>query len=330
MLPIRTILHPTDLSDCSRHAGELAANLAKDRDAQLVLLHIIEPSEISSELGVALSDPRSLRAAVDGELVELQRSYNGVHCEHVVAMGSPAAEIVRVAGEIKSDLIVLGTHGRRGLGRLLMGSVAEEVIRRAPCPVLTLKPTDSQHWINYEDWISAVMAAPDGREPRGEKGVRPENFMRAANAGYAATVEQTVRTTNRWLRDVRLYLGEEQTPQAFRLMRTVLHVLRDHLSVNQVASLGAQLPLLLRGILYEGWDPTGKPEKNRRLVDFVGEVKYQMFPEPLDHPERAVHAVLAALSKHLTAGEVAKLKRALPHEIRELWEVRRTKPDLVK
>jgi nucleotide-binding universal stress UspA family protein/uncharacterized protein (DUF2267 family) len=319
MLPIRTILHPTDLSDCSRHAGELAANLAKDRDAQLVLLHVIEPSGLAPELGIALPD-KTLRTAIDGELFELQRSFNGVRCEHVVAEGAPAAEIVRVAREIKSDLIVMGTHGRSRIGRLLLGSVAEEVVRRAPCPVLTLKPTDSQHWINYEDWISAVMAAPDAREPRGEMGISPENLLRAANAGYAATVEQTVRTTNRWLRDVRLYLGEEQGPHAFRLMRTVLHVLRDHLSVKQVASLGAQLPLLLRGILYEGWDPAGKPEKNRRMVDFVEEVKSQMFPEPLEHPERAIHAVLAALGKHLTAGEVAKLRRALPHEIRELWE----------
>ena len=98
--------------------------------------------------------------------------------------------------------------------------------------MLTLKPTDSQQWINYEDWIGAVMAAPEGRERRGDRGVSPENLTRAANAGYAATVEQTVRTTNRWLRDVRLQLGEEQTPPAFRLVRTVLHILRDHLSVK--------------------------------------------------------------------------------------------------
>ena len=131
MLPIRTILHPTDLSDCSRHAGELAANLAKDRDAQLVLLHVIEPSGFAPELGVALPD-KALRTAVDGELFELQRSFNGVRCEHVVAAGAPAAEIVRVAREIKSDLIVMGTHGRTRIGRLLLGSVAEEVVRRAP------------------------------------------------------------------------------------------------------------------------------------------------------------------------------------------------------
>jgi nucleotide-binding universal stress UspA family protein/uncharacterized protein (DUF2267 family) len=326
MLPIRTILHPTDLSDCSRHAGELAANLAKDRDAQLVLLHVIEPSEFESELGVALSDPKALRAAVDGELFELQRSYKSVRCEQVVAMGAPAAEIVRVAREIKSDLIVLGTHGRTGLGRLLMGSVAEEVIRRAPCPVLTLKPTDSQHWITYEDWISAVMAAPEGCEPRGEKCASPESLLPAANAGYAATVEQTLRTTNRWLRDVRIRLGERHSHNAFRVLRVVLHVLRDHLSVDQVAAVAAQMPLLLRGIFYEGWDPTGKPERHRHQAEFVSQVKAQLGPVAPDQTEWAIHSVLMALGNHLTPGAAAKLKHALPNEIRELWDVRRTEP----
>jgi uncharacterized protein (DUF2267 family) len=110
----------------------------------------------------------------------------------------------------------------------------------------------------------------------------------------------------------------------------VLHVLRDHLSVNHVASLAAQLPLLLRGVFYEGWDPSGKPDKQRHSADLIEQVKRQIAPEPLDHPEWAIRAVLGALGKHLTPGEVGKLQRALPHEVRELWEIRCTKPVLVK
>jgi uncharacterized protein (DUF2267 family) len=220
---------------------------------------------------------------------------------------------------------VLGTHGRTGLGRLVMGSVAEEVVRRAPCPVLTLKPTDMPT-VDYEDWIAAAMATGERREPKLDKAIAPEVLSHAANASYAATVEHTLRTTNRWLRDVRRHLPEETVPQAFRLVRAVLHVVRDHLPVDQVASLSAQLPLLLRGLLYEGWDPTSKPERQRHKSDFVKEVNVQMAPEPLERPERAIHAVLMALGNHLTPGEVAKLQRALPHEIRELWELRHQKP----
>jgi uncharacterized protein (DUF2267 family) len=102
----------------------------------------------------------------------------------------------------------------------------------------------------------------------------------------------------------------------------VLRVLRDHLPVDHVASLGAQLPLFLRGILYEGWDPTGKRVKSRHTKEFVEEVRAQCDVEWAIEPERAIHAVLTALGTHLTPGEVAKLKRALPNEIRRLWENR--------
>jgi uncharacterized protein (DUF2267 family) len=161
---------------------------------------------------------------------------------------------------------------------------------------------------------------------RGKETIAPETSSRSATTSYAATVDHTLRTTNRWLRDVRLRLGEKHSHDAFQILRVVLHVLRDHLSVDHVASLGAQLPLLLRGVLYEGWDPTSKPEKHRHKTDFVAEVKRQLAPETLDFPEAAIHAVLVALGKHLASGETAKLKRALPHEIRELWETPRTSP----
>jgi uncharacterized protein (DUF2267 family)/nucleotide-binding universal stress UspA family protein len=326
MSPIRTILHPTDFSDCSRHAGEFAANLANDYHARLVLLHVVEPPKYDPAVVLALPDITDLRSAAEAELDRQQISCKAARCERALAVGSTAVEILRVAGEINPDLIVLGTHGRTGLRRLVIGSIAEEVIRRAPCPVLSLKPTDVQQTVDYEDWIAEAMAVPERREERAGAALSPESLARAANASYAATVEHTLRTTNRWLRDVRLHLREEQAPQAFRLVRAVLHVLRDHLSVDHTGSLAAQLPLLLRGVLFEGWDPANKPEKQRHQADFVNQVKAEMAPERLGQPERSIHAVLAALGNHLTAGEVAKLKRALPHEIRELWELRFKKP----
>ena len=79
-----------------------------------------------------------------------------------------------------------------------------------------------------------------------------------------------MRTSNRWLRDIRMGLSEENQSRAFRILRAVLHALRDHLAVHQVASLGAQLPLLFRGIWYEGWDPSGKPLRQRRKATLSG------------------------------------------------------------
>jgi nucleotide-binding universal stress UspA family protein/uncharacterized protein (DUF2267 family) len=326
MLPIRTILHPTDFSDCARHARELAVNLAKDYGAGLVLLNVIEPPNYATEVAIALPDVTVLRTAAEQKLSELKKGCKGVPCRHIVTMGYPAVEIVRVASEVRPDLIVLGTHGRTGLGRVVMGSVAEEVIRRSTCPVLATKPSDVQPVEAYEDWIASAMSIPEQRTGGGPKAASPEVQSRAANASYAATVEHTLRTTNRWLRDVRRHLPEAKAAHAFRVTRVVLRVLRDHLSVDHVASLGAQLPLFLRGILYEGWDPTGKPQKPRHKIRFADEVQAQFDCEGLDEPEQAIHAVLAALGEHLTPGEVAKLKRALPHEIRGLWEIHMEPP----
>ena len=131
MLPIRTILQPTDFSDRSEHAFRLAWSLARDHGARLVLLHVVVPTE----------DPwmQPDRNEVRKQLNELPAPGAEVRVERQLTEGIPATEILRVAAETHSDLIVMGTHGRTGLSRTLMGSVAEQVVRRASCPVLTVK-----------------------------------------------------------------------------------------------------------------------------------------------------------------------------------------------
>jgi uncharacterized protein (DUF2267 family) len=254
-------------------------------------------------------------------LQQVLPSNEGVYVERIIRVGTPASEILDVAAEWNVDLIVLGSHGRVGLSRLLMGSIAEEVIRRATCPVVALTPAaDARTEVNgKEDWISTAMREAQPLSRLAERDRRAERMVCLANASFSATVEHTVRTSNRWLRDVRVSLGQANQSQAFRILRAVLHALRDHLGVRQVASLGAQLPLLFRGIWYEGWNPSDKPVKRRRKADFVADVISQLNGEPLDDAEGAIRAVLGALSKHLTAGEVASIEGALSHELRELW-----------
>jgi nucleotide-binding universal stress UspA family protein len=141
MLTIRRILHPTDFSPSSDAALRLAAVLAKDHDAQVVLLHVIEPPPVGSS-GAVPAPPPGLppsRAEVEQRLSALAATLPGLRTECRVAEGPAADAILEAAQETGCDVIVMGTHGRTGLARLLVGSVAEKVVRRAPCPVLTVK-----------------------------------------------------------------------------------------------------------------------------------------------------------------------------------------------
>ncbi len=137
---IQTILHPTDFSENSRPAFETACALARDYHAALVVLHVMMPS-VSPVYQAPVPDP--LRPAESQEsLAELpwpQPSDPQIRVEHRLAEGDPAEEILRLTEALRCDLVVMGTHGKTGLGRFLTGSVAEEVLRKAVCPVLVVR-----------------------------------------------------------------------------------------------------------------------------------------------------------------------------------------------
>jgi len=134
-----TVLFPTDFSTASDAALAHAEALAKQSGAELLIVHVEEPPLAygGGELYYGLPEPTSDR--IQKMLADVQPKDSAVKFKHRLAMGDPAGEIVRIAGEEKVDSIVLGTHGRTGLSRLLMGSVAEGVVRRAPCPVLVYR-----------------------------------------------------------------------------------------------------------------------------------------------------------------------------------------------
>jgi nucleotide-binding universal stress UspA family protein len=139
-LPIRTILHPTDFSERARYAFPLACTLARDHGAQLLVVHVARRPVIVAVDGRGPPDPEHYQEELTAKLHTFRARNSTVRVRHLLALGAdPAAEILRGARENKCDLIVMGTHGSTGLGRLLMGSVAEQVVRRALCPVLTVK-----------------------------------------------------------------------------------------------------------------------------------------------------------------------------------------------
>ena len=143
MLPIRAILHATDMSDCSKYAYQLACAIARDYNAKLILVNVVPfQSPMMGTEGIVAPPPVVDTNQLREELTKLAKESGIPHAGIVLADGDPAEEILRVAKENKCDVIVLGTHGRRGIGRLVMGSVAEQVLRRADCPVLTVKTPD--------------------------------------------------------------------------------------------------------------------------------------------------------------------------------------------
>jgi universal stress protein A len=146
MIDLRRILVPVDFSPHAEQALRYAAALAEKFAAELYLVHVFQDlaiyqTEVVSGAPPILPPVEQLTASARGELERLVREKNlqrlTVHAE--VVEGSPVEEIVDYAREKDIDLIVLGTHGRGWLTHVLLGSVAEKVVRKAPCPVLTVR-----------------------------------------------------------------------------------------------------------------------------------------------------------------------------------------------
>jgi nucleotide-binding universal stress UspA family protein len=151
MVDFKTILCPTDFSDCSQRALEYATELAKTLGGELRLLHVVQlPLYVGLENGpatVAASAQylEELRQRSEQRLrsaVEACHQSSGVKVSGSIAEG--AAHVSIVAASEDADLVVMGTHGRSGLPRLLVGSVAERVVRLAHCPVLTIPPSTDE------------------------------------------------------------------------------------------------------------------------------------------------------------------------------------------
>jgi uncharacterized protein (DUF2267 family) len=131
--------------------------------------------------------------------------------------------------------------------------------------------------------------------------------------------DSTIHKTNAWLNEIMAQLDTADRHLAYHVLRAVLHVLRDRLTVEEAVQLGAQLPTLIRGVYYEGWSPTGKPLKWSKQ-EFLGCIRDNFrSPMTVPEPERMVRAVFAVLVHHVSDGEVRNVKGILPKTLRELW-----------
>ena len=145
MLRIRRILFPTDFSEYAEDAWSYGLNFAKEFRAEVHLLHIVTPPPRLTEAYAVNFDPealvQALRAEASAALDKLTQGAKdlGLTCLTEIRVGVDFREIIDYAQGHEIDLIVMATHGRTGLAHALLGSVTEKVVRKAPCPVLTIK-----------------------------------------------------------------------------------------------------------------------------------------------------------------------------------------------
>jgi nucleotide-binding universal stress UspA family protein len=145
VIKLKKVLVPTDFSDCAHQALRYGMSFAKEYGAELVLLHVIENLTVgyaSDLFPVPMAEVfQEISGYAKTELAKLgeEALSRGLKVEAQVVQGKPSAEIIRFASEREIDVIVLGTHGKGMLDQALFGSTTERVVRRAPCPVLTVR-----------------------------------------------------------------------------------------------------------------------------------------------------------------------------------------------
>jgi uncharacterized protein (DUF2267 family) len=131
--------------------------------------------------------------------------------------------------------------------------------------------------------------------------------------------DKTLQTTNIWLNDIMEAIGPDRQV-AWKVLSTVLHKIRDRVPVALAAHLGAELPLLIRGVYYDQFEPAKQPTACRNFEEFTAEVAEWLTDTRPVNVREAIHAVFRTLSHHVPAGQIHKIQEALPKDIRAVWQ----------
>jgi len=152
MIRMKNILVPTDFSDFSRLALDYAITIAQTFKASIILIHVTPEKELDSIRQISpYLEPGRIEELLKGRESEDRKQLDefippekkeGIETEAIHRVGTPFLEIIKVAKEKEADLIVMATHGRSGLSHILFGSVAEKVVRKSTCPVLSIRPPE--------------------------------------------------------------------------------------------------------------------------------------------------------------------------------------------
>jgi uncharacterized protein (DUF2267 family) len=176
--------------------------------------------------------------------------------------------------------------------------------------------------IAWQARAAAIAAFDANQGPAREGRVQFSTIDRGGNSMSAfglESLEHTVQLTHIWINELDERLGWNNKPRTYRLLKAVLHALRDWLPLNEMADFGAQLPELLRGAYYEQWRPAITPVKKRSKEDFLARVDRSFKQDPLPQTAQAVMAAFELLSRKVTAGEIEDVRHSLPEELRNLW-----------
>ena len=132
--------------------------------------------------------------------------------------------------------------------------------------------------------------------------------------------DAAVHKTNEWMRDLMGMLDWEDRNRAYLALRAVLHALRDRLTIEEAVDLAAQLPMLVRGFYYEGWQPAHVPVHCRTAEDFLQHVRDGYPGNDWVDVEQITRAVFRLLATHISSGEIEDVLRCLPERLRDLWD----------
>lgn len=130
--------------------------------------------------------------------------------------------------------------------------------------------------------------------------------------------DTTVQESNAWLKDIMDEEGWKDRHRAYTALRIVLHLLRDRLPVDEAAQLASELPMLIRGVFYEGWNPSTNPKKRTREA-FLSYVAQHFQNDPDINPEEVIRSVFAVISRHVSEGEISDIKNSLPEDLKKWW-----------
>jgi uncharacterized protein (DUF2267 family) len=135
-----------------------------------------------------------------------------------------------------------------------------------------------------------------------------------------AVFDTTLQKTHMWLDDImREMQWSDERQRAYMALRSVLHALRDRLTMEEALDLGAQLPMLVRGFYYEGWKPLVTPRKERHKEEFLAHIKQAFRNDERMDAEQIARAVFRVLARRVDEGEIHDIQHLLPAELRELW-----------
>lgn len=134
-----------------------------------------------------------------------------------------------------------------------------------------------------------------------------------------AAIDSTLQKTQQWIRDLQEIGHFDDEAQAYASLRAVLHTLRDRLVIEEATDLGAQLPMLIRGMYYEGWNPSITPTLERSRQEFLDTVDSKLARNARLNAQRVTTAVFELLDRRITAGEIRDVREMLPRDVRQLW-----------